>query len=85
MQKYLETVSSVLEDAKKNDIIPFNPAHRVRKKHFEKEVQHIPQKYEMSKLMRAIQNEPILYRAYYTWQSRPDCGVVNCAPCNGGT
>lgn len=66
VQKYLETVSSVLEDAKKNDIIPFNPAHRVRKKHFEKEVQHIPQKYEMSKLMRAIQNEPILYRAYYT-------------------
>ena len=66
VQKYLETISSVLEDAKKNDIIPFNPAHRVRKKHFEKEVQHIPQKYEMSKLMRAIQNEPILYRAYYT-------------------
>ena len=66
VQKYLETVSSVLEDAKENDIIPFNPAHRVRKKHFEKEVQHIPQKYEMSKLMRAIQNEPILYRAYYT-------------------
>ena len=51
---------------RKNDIIPFNPAHRVRKKHFEKEVQHIPQKYEMGKLMRAIQNEPILYRAYYT-------------------
>lgn len=66
VQKYLETVSSVLEDAKKNDIIPFNPAHRVRKKHIEKEVQHIPQKYEMGKLMRAIQNEPILYRAYYT-------------------
>ena len=66
VQKYLETVSSVLEAAKKNDIIPFNPTHRVRKKHFEKEVQHIPQKYEMSKLMRAIQNEPILYRAYYT-------------------
>ena len=56
----------MLEDAKKNDIIPFNPAHRVRKKHVEKEVQHIPQKYEMGKLMRAIQNEPILYRAYYT-------------------
>ena len=29
-------------------------------------VKHIPQKYEMRKLMRAIQNEPILYRAYYT-------------------
>ncbi len=36
------------------------------KRHFEKEVQHIPQKYEMGKLMRAIQNEPILYRADYT-------------------
>ena len=66
VQKYLETVSSVLEDAKKNDIIPFNPAHRVRKKHFEKEVQHIPQKYEIRKLMQAIRDEPILYRAYYT-------------------
>ena len=65
VQKYLETVSSVLEDAKENDIIPFNPAHRVRKKHFEKEVQHIPQKYEMSKLMRAIQNEPILYAVQF--------------------
>ena len=71
VQKYLETVSSVLEDAKKNDIIPFNPAHRVRKKHFEKEVQHIPQKYEMRKLMWAIQNEPILYRAYY--KAPPSC------------
>mgnify|MGYP000517904000 CR=1 FL=1 len=49
-----------------NDIIPFNPAHRVRKKHFEKEVQHIPQKYEIRKLMQAIRDEPILYRAYYT-------------------
>ena len=86
MQKYLETVSSVLEDAKKNDIIPFNPAHRVRKKHFEKEVQHIPQKYEMSKLMWAIQNEPILYRAYYTLGNHNRiCGAVNCALCNGGT
>ena len=36
------------------------------RRHFEKEMQHIPQKYEMGKLMRAIQNEPILYRAYYT-------------------
>lgn len=66
VQKYLETVSSLLEDAKKNDIIPFNPAHRVRKKHFEKEVQHIPQKYEIRKLMQTIRDEPILYRAYYT-------------------
>ena len=75
VEKYLETVSSVLEDAKKNDIIPFNPAHRVRKKHFEKEAQHIPQKYEMGKLMRAMQirrswNAPTAIRR--TWRnSRP--------------
>ena len=66
MQKYLETVSSVLEDAKKNDIIPFNPAHRVRKRCAEKEKQHIPQKYEMQRLLKIIMDEPILYKAYYT-------------------
>ena len=66
MQKYLETVSSVLEDAKKNDIIPFNPAHRARKRCAEKEKQHIPQKYEMQRLLQIIMNEPILYKAYYT-------------------
>ena len=66
VQKYLETVSSVLEDAKKNDIIPFNPAHRVRKKFAEKEKQHIPQKYEMQRLLKIIMDEPILYKAYYT-------------------
>lgn len=66
VQKYLETVSSVLEDAKKNDIIPFNPAHRVRKKCVEKEKQHIPQKYEMQRLLKIIMDEPILYKAYYT-------------------
>lgn len=66
VQKYLETVSSVLEDAKKNDIIPFNPAHRVRKKCAEKEKQRIPQKYEMQRLLKIIMDEPILYKAYYT-------------------
>lgn len=66
VQKYLETVSSVLEDAKKNDIIPFNPAHRVRKKLQTKEKQHIPQKYEMQRLLKIIMDEPILYKAYYT-------------------
>lgn len=55
-----------LEDAKKNDIIPFNPAHRIRKKFAEKEKQHIPQKYEMQRLLKIIMDEPILYKAYYT-------------------
>ena len=30
VHKYLETVSAVLEDAKRNDILLYNPAHRVR-------------------------------------------------------
>ena len=62
----LEEMCSVLEDAKKNDIIPFNPAHRVRKRCVEKEKQHIPQKYEMQRLLKIIMDEPILYKAYYT-------------------
>ena len=75
VQKYLETVSSVLEDAKKNDIIPFNPAHRVRKKHFEKEVQHIPQKYEMRKLMRAICVSCIKSVGYRKITTCTPCGI----------
>ena len=30
VRKYLQTVSAVLEDAKRNDILLYNPAHRVR-------------------------------------------------------
>lgn len=85
VQKYLETVSSVLEDAKKNDIIPFNPAHRVRKKFAEKEKQHIPQKYEMQRLLKSLWTNRFCTKPITQWRLPPGCGAVSCAPCAGRT
>lgn len=65
VRKYLQTVSAVLEDAKRNDIIPYNPAHRVRNLHPEPKVQQIPPAYEMQNLLRCILQEPLLYRVFY--------------------
>lgn len=65
VEKYLETVSAVLSDATKNDIIPYNPAHRVEKLRREQKQQRIPSNYEMEKLLRCILQEPLLYRVYY--------------------
>ena len=65
VRKYLQTVSAVLEDAKRNDIIPYNPAHRVRNLHPEPKVQQIPPAYEMQNLLRCVLQEPLLYRVFY--------------------
>ena len=65
VHKYLETVSAVLEDAKRNDILLYNPAHRVRGIRVEKKVQRVPAEFEMRKLMQCILQEPLLYRVFY--------------------
>lgn len=65
VQKYLDTVSAVLEDAKRNDIIPYNPAHRVSKPHIEKKPQQIPTQDEMRRLIQCFLREPMLYRIFY--------------------
>ena len=65
VQKYLDTVSAVLEDAKRNDIIPYNPAHRVSKPHIEKKPQRIPSEFEMHKLLQCVLQEPMVYRVFY--------------------
>lgn len=65
VHKYLETVSAVLEDAKRNDILLYNPAHRVRGVRVEKKVQRVPAEFEMRKLMQCILQEPLLYRVFY--------------------
>lgn len=65
VNKYLNTVSAVLEDAKKNDIILYNPAHRVRRHREEFKRTYIPQSGEMFFLLKAILREPLLYRAYF--------------------
>ena len=65
VRKYLQTVSAVLEDAKRNDILLYNPAHRVRGIRVERKVQPIPSEFEMRKLLQCILQEPLLYRVFY--------------------
>ena len=65
VHKYLDTISAVLQDAVKNDILMYNPAHRVEKLRVEKPQQRIPQAWEMQKLLQCILQEPLLYRVYY--------------------
>ena len=65
VHKYLDTVSAVLQDAVKNDILLYNPVHRVDKLWVEKPQQRIPQAWEMQKLLQCILQEPLLYRVYY--------------------
>ena len=65
VHKYLDTISAVLQDAVKNDILLYNPAHRVDKLRVERTPQRIPQAWEMQKLLQCILQEPLLYRVYY--------------------
>lgn len=65
VHKYLDAVSAVLQDAAKNDILLYNPAHRVERVRVEKVQQRIPQQWEMQKLLQCILQEPLLYRVYY--------------------
>ena len=65
VHKYLDAVSAVLQDAVKNDILLYNPAHRVDKLRAERAPQRIPQAWEMQKLLQCILQEPLLYRVYY--------------------
>lgn len=60
VHKYLDTISAVLQDAVKNDILLYNPAHRVDKLRVERTPQRIPQAWEMQKLLRCIMQEPLL-------------------------
>lgn len=65
VHKYLDAVSAVLQDAAKNDILLYNPAHRVERVRVEKVQQRIPQQWEMQKLLQCILQEPLLYRVFY--------------------
>ena len=65
VHKYLDTISAVLQDAVKNDILLYNPAHRVDKLRVERTPQRIPQAWEMQKLLQCILQEPLRYRVHY--------------------
>ena len=78
VHKYLDTVSAVLQDAVKNDILLYNSARRVDKLRVKKPQQRIPQAWEMQKLLQCILQEPLLYRVYYLLARRTCTEGTSC-------
>lgn len=65
VQKYLEAVSSVLQDAVRNDILVYNPAHRLSLPRVEQKPQFIPSKEELLRLIDIIMGQEPVFRVYY--------------------
>ena len=66
VQKYLTTVSAVLSDAKKNEIIPKNPARMVDLPKVESTKQEIPSTQEVERFIQLlVEQENIVFAAYY--------------------
>ncbi len=65
VQKYLTVVSAVLRDAKKNEIIPKNPARMIDLPGVQKRTQMIPTVQEANQLIHALVEEPRHYAVFY--------------------
>lgn len=65
VQKYLSSVSVVLADAKRNELIPHNPAQMVSLPRVDKVEQAIPTEQEMKKFVMVLRFEPLVYRVYF--------------------
>lgn len=66
VQKYLTTVSAVLSDAKKNEIIPHNPARMIDLPKVEPTRQEIPSPKEVERFIQLLlEKESIVFAAYY--------------------
>lgn len=66
VQKYLNAVSVVLEDASRNDILRHNAVRQCRfRKPPRETMQVIPSTAEMKRLLDCLLLEPLIYRAYY--------------------
>lgn len=65
VQKYLTAVSVVLSDAKRNEIIPKNPAHMVTLPEVKNVQQYIPSRQEVSQIISIIRKEPPHFAFYY--------------------
>lgn len=65
VQKHLVAISAVLSDAKRNEIIPKNPARMIDLPPPEKAVQVIPTDKQIKELINALLDEPEHYRYFY--------------------
>jgi hypothetical protein len=66
VQKYLTAVSAVLSDAKRNEIIQKNPARMIDLPDTESREQAIPTPEELDRFIRALKDEPLHYRFFYS-------------------
>ena len=73
VQKYLTVASAVLSDAKRNEVIPKNPAHMVDLPPVEPPEQTIPTPAQAELLISALMQEPQPYRIYYLLALHTGC------------
>ena len=72
-QKYLTVVSTVLSDAKRNEILQKNPARMIDLPMTRRTVQRIPNMSEVQKLLDALAKEPRHYRLFYLLSMYTGC------------
>ena len=65
VQKYLTTVSAVLSDAKRNEIIQKNPARMIELPSTAQREQFVPTDDQAREFLNILANEDIPYRVYY--------------------
>ena len=65
VQKYLTVVSAVLSDAKRNEIIPKNPARMIDLPDTEKREQFIPTEGDANRFLNALLDEPQESKIFY--------------------
>ncbi|MCH5352591.1 MAG: site-specific integrase [Acutalibacter sp.] len=65
VQRYLTVVSAVLSDAKRNEIIPKNPARMIDLPDTEKREQFIPTEADATRFLYALKKEPWHYLIFY--------------------
>lgn len=76
VQKYWGVVSVVLNDAKRNQIIAYNPAQCIGKPEAKYREQKIPTDKEAKRFLGLLEQAPVLYRSYFTlmmltgWKAR---------------
>ena len=73
VQKYLTVASAVLSDAKRNDILPRNPAHMVELPKTGTAKQVIPTPAQAELLLAALEQEPQPYRMFYLLAMHTGC------------
>lgn len=71
--RYLSVVSTVLSDAKRNEIIEKNPARMLDLPTPQRTVQRIPTRSEVEKLLDTLAKEPRHYRLFYLLSMYTGC------------